>query len=147
EIMRNGVGSGQVATERARTAARIEALEQEIDSHHRALHALDPRSGRSYRDLIGELVALEEGERPPIDCLPLREVVGDFDVPELDATEHACAPLGADWLAAEYEGSPLLALKQFAWDAATCAAFVRDLEGFRRAEVERVRLLDTEVLP
>ncbi|MFZ1103805.1 MAG: AAA domain-containing protein, partial [Hyphomicrobiaceae bacterium] len=147
EILTSQTRSGQVATERARVAARIEALEQDIDTHHRALHALDPASGRSYRDLIGELVALDEGERPPIDCLALREVVAGFDLAELAAVEEACAPLGGDWLAAGYEGSPLIALNPFAWDVATCGACARDVYTFRQAEAERARLLQAEFVP
>jgi hypothetical protein len=147
ELLQNGARSGQVASERARVAVRIEALEREIDSHHRALHALDPASGRSYRDLIGELVALDEGERPPIDCLALREVVAGLDMAELAAIEEVCAPLGGHWLPAGHEGSPLHALNQFAWDAATCAAFARDFDSFRQAELDRAGLLDAEVVP
>src|SRR5690606_6438411 len=51
-------------TQRERVAARIEALEWELDRHHQALHRNDLRLGISYRTLLAELMELE-AETPP----------------------------------------------------------------------------------
>jgi len=53
-----GPGNGE------RVAAKIEALEGELDRLHRALHSVDQATGLSYRALLGELIQLEAGTPP-----------------------------------------------------------------------------------
>ena len=52
--------------QRERLAARIEALEGELDRYHQSLHRVDEATGLSYRRLLGELIELEKGS-PPLD--------------------------------------------------------------------------------
>ncbi|MBF3217010.1 AAA family ATPase, partial [Pseudomonas aeruginosa] len=57
--------------QRERLAARIEALEGELDRYHQSLHRVDEATGLSYRRLLGELIELEKGS-PPLDFPALR---------------------------------------------------------------------------
>lgn len=126
----------RLGNERKRLGSRIEVLEEELGSHHQALHQVDPVTGRSYRDLVSELVDLET-QLPIIDCLQVRQLVARFDIERLTSVEEACAPLGRDWLAADYEGSPLEALRMFGWDESVIAGFTLDFESFREVESKR----------
>ncbi|WP_237717358.1 protein kinase domain-containing protein [Cupriavidus basilensis] len=97
--------------QRERVAARIEALEGELDRHQQALHQADARIGLSYRALLGELVALEQGS-PPLDVPALRARLEPLDTARVAALEEACAPLARYWLPARFEGSPLARLRR-----------------------------------
>jgi len=136
-----------VASERERFGRQIEVLERKLDAHHAAVHRSDPACGRSYRQVIGELVALESTGRKPINCLPIRGVLADMGMDKLSEIEETCAPLARDWLAARYENSPLASLDRFAWDDATLAAFAEDFDQFRRVEGNREALLAMEPPP
>ena len=130
--------SSAAAVKRARIdkAARIEQLEGELDRYHEALHALDDRTGLSYRDLIGELLAVEAAG-PRLDVPALRALLGSLNRTELAQIVGTCAPLVRPWLEANYEGNPLSALQSFAVDEAVIEAFAADLTAF--AEAERLR--------
>ncbi|WP_235837914.1 AAA domain-containing protein [Chitinasiproducens palmae] len=108
--------------QREQTAARIASLEGELDRQHEALHRVDPASGRSYRALLGELIALEAGA-PPLDAPALRERLAALDIAALTTLEDQCAPLVRYWLPARFEGSALENLQAFATDRATLDAF------------------------
>lgn len=122
--------------ERERIAARIEALEGELDRFHASLHDVDPRTGLSYRQLLSELIALGEGG-PPLEFPALRQRLADLDIAGLTRLEEACAPLARLWLPAHYEGSPLSRLQPFPSDAATLQSFEHDLRQFEAAETAR----------
>jgi primosomal replication protein N'' len=135
------VDSGRWRHEREQAAVRIERLESEIDRHHEALHQLDPQSRRSYREIVSELVALESGTHPLLDARSLRTVLESFELGRLTAVEEFCAPLGRLWLHAQYEDSPLAALKEFGWDEATLDDFKGDFMRFAKAERIRIATL------
>ncbi|MHC9084888.1 AAA domain-containing protein [Luteimonas sp. RIT-PG2_3] len=122
--------------DRERIAARIEALEGELDRFHAGLHERDPRTGLSYRQLLGELIALDAGA-PPLELPGLRPRLGDLDIAALTRLEEVCAPLARLWLPARYEGSPLSCLQPFPADAATLQSFEHDLRQFEDAETAR----------
>jgi primosomal replication protein N'' len=126
------------AVRRAREeiAARIEAIEGEIDRHHQAIHAVDDFTGRSYRALLGELVGLES-EGPIIPVPRLRARFLPLTGGQLSQLVETCAPLSRLWLASRFEGSPLHALKPFDADEGTRASYREDLEAFAGAEAER----------
>ncbi len=123
---------------------RIAGLEQELNDHHQGLRRVDPRTGFSYRQLVGELVGLEANPPAPIDVPTLRDLFVDFSSRRVATLEEFCAPLIRDWLAADYEGSPLEALKPFAWDPPTVARFRASLDTFVEAEEQRARMGDRE---
>ena len=125
---------------RERTAARIEALEGDLDRFHHGLHRVDPLSHLSYRQLLGELIELEAGT-PPLEFPALRQRLGMLDMAQLTALEEQCAPLVRWWLPARYEGSPLADLRPFAADTATLDAFAESLHAFMQAEQQRQQAL------
>jgi DNA polymerase III delta prime subunit len=126
---------------REQTAARIEALESELDRHHQALHRVDPHCGLSYRRLIGELLDLEQGDPPRIDVPGLRPLLSGLDPAALAVVEQDCVPLGRLWLASGYEDSPLHGLRLFARDAATLAHCEADLRRLATLETSRLEAL------
>nr|WP_240493632.1 AAA domain-containing protein [Pandoraea sp. ISTKB] len=126
--------------QRERMAARIEALEGELDRQHQALHHVDESTGLSYRSLLGELIQLEAGEAPP--SVPqLRGKLAELDISSLTALEEQCAPLARYWLPAKFEGSALVQLKSFATDPATIAEYTDVFVRFIEAERLRVETL------
>ena len=117
-------------------AVRIEALENEIDRHHQAVHLVDDQTGFSYRSLLSELVALES-KGAPIDIPRLRPSFTDMKRDQVSGVEEVCAPLARLWLASGYEGSPLHVLKRFSADASTLGPFLEDFAAFSNAESNR----------
>ena len=130
-------GSSVWLQQRQQTAARIEALEQDLDRHHAALHADDPASGLSYRLVLADLIDLANGVRPPIEVPGLRIVLGPLDAGQVASLQEVVAPLARLWLPAAYEDSPLGVLTAFSPDDGALAAFRSDLEAFVRAEEAR----------
>lgn len=117
-------------------AARIEALEGEIDRHHAALYSRDQSSGISYRGVVGQLIEVEASGLT-IDAPRLRTLLSGFDEIRLAAVEETCGPLARDWLRSRFEGSPLAALKPFAVDDHVESAFRDDFGAFLVVEQAR----------
>lgn len=139
-IFRGGASDHGALRQRERMAARIEALEGELDRQHAALHRVDASTGLSYRALLGELIRLEAGT-PPVSVPQLRTRLAALDISALTTLEEHCAPLARYWLPAKFEGSPLAQLQAFATDAATIDAFNALFAAFRDAERLRVDTL------
>ncbi|WP_219339573.1 AAA domain-containing protein [Luteimonas salinisoli] len=129
-----------VAGRRERLAARIEALEGELDHHHRSQYRVDEDCGLAWRQLLAELMELE-ADSPPPDFPALRPHLAGLDIAALARLEESCAPLVRWWLPARYEGSPLAQLRAFETDEASRAAFAQAFGGFAAAEAERERVL------
>ena len=151
QIEYGGVEAGELARrrgERDQVAARIEDLERQIDRRHRALHSPEAHGGRSYRDLVAELVALEaSGTRPPVASLAVRQVLADVDQEAFARIEEQVPPLAPLWLAADYEESPLKALQLFALDAGTREAFLAGFAHFCQVERARAQLWEAHPTP
>ncbi|SEB68573.1 Superfamily I DNA and/or RNA helicase [Pseudomonas saponiphila] len=126
--------------QRERLAARIEALEGELDRFHQSLHRVDEHCGLSYRQLIGELIGLEQGPAP-LDVAVLRQHLAALGIADLTRLEEACAPLIRLWLPARYEQSALAQLQPFPTDAATLQAFNDGFERLWRCEEQRLETL------
>lgn len=122
---------------RQSVAKRIESMEAALDGHHRALHRKDPATGRSYRDLVGELAALDGGRG--LRVLDVQRLVGRLPPDQLTEVEEACTPLVRFWLLAKPDDSPLVVLKEFGWDEATIDAFVKEFEEYVASEDDRSR--------
>ena len=123
--------------DRERTAVRIEALEDELDRFNEALHRRDDTTGLSYRLVLSELIALENGTRPPIDAPSLRSILGDLDQTQLAEVAESCARLVPDWLPSKFEDSPLAVLRPFTPDRATVETCLEGLLAFVTAETTR----------
>lgn len=137
ESLRNA-GNSPIAQRRAQVAARVAAIEGELDSHHRDLYEADPDTGLSYREILGDLIALSEAASSPLPGSPLlRQVLGALDPSSVATIQEACAPLAKLWLPSKYEGSALAATKPFANDTATIEAFTDTFVRFQSLEVER----------
>jgi len=118
--------------------SQIRKLEQEIDSHHTSIYEFDPVFGRSYRQILAELIDIEESAPAPvIDVVGLRMLFRNRPASELVDCEEACRSLAEDWYAAHYEESPLAATQSFAHDQAAARELQRLLELFAAAEQER----------
>ncbi|MBN3830763.1 AAA domain-containing protein [Burkholderia sp. Ac-20344] len=139
-IFRGAVFDHGSIRQREPMAARIEALEGELDRQHAALHRVDESTGLSYRALLGELIRLEAGT-PPVSVPQLRTRLATLDISALTTLEEHCAPLARYWLPSKFEGSPLAQLKSFATDAATLDAFNAVFADFRDAERLRIETL------
>jgi primosomal replication protein N'' len=137
------IPAGRVATlrqKRIEHAARIEAIEAQLDRHHSALHTLDSLSGASYRMLISELVGVESDGNFVV-ATRLRQLFAKSDRFYLSAIEETCAPLARLWLSSAYERNPLHALRPFAVDDAIESDLRTVLTEFSTAEMQRCALL------
>ena len=139
-VFRGGAFDHGLTRQRERMAARIEALEGELDRQHAALHRTDESTGLSYRALLGELIQLEAGA-PPVSVPQLRTRLAALPMSALTTLEEHCAPLARYWLPAKYEGSALAQLQPFATDAATIETFNANFADFREAERLRIETL------
>jgi primosomal replication protein N'' len=126
---------------REQAAARIEALEGELDRHHALLHRPDQATGLSYRALVGEIIRVEGRHPAPVDAPALRAVLGPLSPADVAGLEETCGPLAPYWLPARYEDSPMSVLLPFDADAATAAALRAALDGLAAAEAERMNVL------
>lgn len=127
--------------QRERVAAKIEALEGELDRLHQALHQVDEATGLSYRALLGQLIELEGGS-PPLNMPQLRTKLSSLDSSVLTTVEEECAPLARYWLPAKFEGSALAQLKAFATDRGTLDEFHVAFRTFLDAEHNRMEILN-----
>lgn len=133
------------ALQRARDdkAARIEALEGELDRHHAAFHAPDELTGMSYREVLDELIAIRAaGAR--VDAPDLRALLRRADDAALARAEETCGPLARVWLPARYEGSPLSAVRPSTEPDAAELGLRSALSAFAQAEAERETTLREE---
>jgi len=127
--------------EAAGLASQIEKLESQIDGQYHAAAHVDEVSGRSYRQVLADLIALEEGgPRKPPDATGLRRLFADQTDVAVADLEESCGAVAAQWLEADYENSPLSATLQFPHDDATIAEFRSALETFQSAELFRASL-------
>jgi len=141
ELYRRPTGATGWRQQRQQAAARIEALERDLDGQHRALHAVDERTGLSYRLILGDLIGLaREGETPSVPSL--RHQLGQLDPGSLALLQETCAPIARLWLPARFEGSPLAELRQFGVDEGTVATFTEDLARFATLERERMGVIE-----
>jgi primosomal replication protein N'' len=137
------IPAGRVASlrhKRIEHAARIEAIEAQLDRHHSALHALDSVSGASYRMLISELVGVESDGHFVV-ATALRQFFAKSGRSLRSAIEETCAPLARLWLSSAYERNPLHILRPFAVDDAIESDLSAALAEFSTAEVRRCAIL------
>lgn len=127
-------------------ATKISGLEAEIDRHHAALGRVDPNTNKTYRGILGELLALEAHERPCIDVTTLRRMLANVHPVQVEEVEETCGAISRDWLPACYENSPLAVLAEFPHDDATIADFERRFGAFDAAERARAQVLATSAL-
>jgi primosomal replication protein N'' len=135
--------SGRLAAirrQREETAARIEALEGDLDRHHKAVHGIDDVTGLSYRDMLSELVRIESAG-PIVEAAALRATFATFPRTRILTIEEVCAPLARLWLDAKYEGNPLDALRPFQIDSSVSQTILDDLGRFTEAEGHRKSVL------
>ena len=121
----------------ARLAARIESLEADLDRQQTALHAVDPKTGLTYRTLLGELLAIEEGQPKPIDLPSIRPLLTDLHPADVVTLEETCGPLARFWLPANFEGSALSVLKLFNPDRGTADTLTESLHAFAEVDARR----------
>lgn len=125
--------------DRQNLATRIQAVENDLNGHHTALHTIDDHSGLSYRALLGDLIEIET-PRVPMDVPSLRRLLGPFSPTEIAEFAEACGPQARYWLPANYEGNSLVVLKTFNPDPANTASFDEDFQAFIRSETERLEV-------
>ncbi len=140
ELLKNRKGYRALEEKRKTLAERITTLEAELNTYHQALYNADPDLDLNYRDLVSELVHLENKSLEPINCLAVRDLITNLNQDQINRLE-TCAIFGRDWLEAEYHNSPLIDLKPFNYDTATCAEFSKDYTAFVTKETERTNAI------
>jgi hypothetical protein len=123
--------------DRERLAAKIDVLEAELDRQQEALHAVDDRTGLTYRTLLGELLTVEANQPKPIDVPALRSFLADLHPSDVTTIEENCGPLARYWLPAKFEGNSLSVLKPFNPDRGTTETFEECLRAFSEADSRR----------
>lgn len=135
------VGAQAWRMKRSQIAARIEALEAELDGHHAALHEVDQITGLTYRFILGELIALDAGPNKPIEAPRLRAKLSKVDAEAVATLQETCAPLARQWLPSNFENNPLQVLKEFTPDPSNLNDFDRDFRAFVASEEDRLSVL------
>lgn len=128
-------------------AAKIDALETELDAYHEAVHGTDPRLGLSHREVLS-LIASQNLKAKGLSAPALREVLGSLTVTELESAIGACAGLVDVWLAGGIPGRPLAILKPFAVDQAQADGIAVLMKAFLAADAARMgSLAERKSLP
>nr|WP_294810176.1 AAA domain-containing protein [uncultured Sphingomonas sp.] len=141
DLFQRPAGASGWRQQRQQTAARIESLERDLDGQHHALHAVDERTGMSYRLILGDLIGL--AAKGPTPALPsLRYLLGQFDPGGLEVLRETCGPLARLWLPALYEGSALDQTRPFGSDDGTIETFTADTVSFDSLERERLSVIE-----
>lgn len=135
-LFTNGAPSALWVRQRKDVLERIKRLEDHLNAHQDALHRRDEVSGLTYREILGELISIEEAGVLP-DVLGLRKLLPTMEAETVRAAGEVCASLAALWLPSEFENSPLSQLQPFGWDQQQIAQFYADLEAFVTAERAR----------
>ena len=130
-------------------ATQMEKLETQIDAQYHTTARIDETSGRTYRQILGELISLEESMQQALDVVGLRRLLATRSAPDVAELVESCAAIASQWLDADFEGSPLAATAQFPNDDATIREFRELLQAFVEAEDVRSRLpaVQSRVLP
>ena len=136
----------QLTAKRERIAAEIEKLEAELADHHAALHTHDPTAEASYRELLGELIQLDDVVEIELNDFRLQRALGELDRAALETAASHIGDVASDWLASDFEDSPLADLKPFGWDAAAVQGFTLDFDAYMAAETERRRHVEQSPL-
>ena len=129
----------KVMADRRYLAAQIAARDWELAENHKSLFEPIGETGRSYRDVIAELVIIEEAsERPVIDCPQIRPIIQDLPIDRLVDLEERVVPLVPLWLDAEPQKSANENLKPFGWEKSNCDMYREALEVLFWNEQERL---------
>ena len=147
--IRNDAVNHAPATRQRRlpVAAKIDALETELDAYHEAVHCVDPRLGLSHREVLS-LIASQNLKAKGLSAPALRQVLGPLTVTELESAIGACAGLVDVWLAGGIPGRPLAILKPVAVDQAQAEGIAGIMRAFFLADAARVqKLAERKSLP
>jgi hypothetical protein len=106
----------RLRVEREALARRIETLEATLNENSEALHRPDPCCGQSYREVLAQLLAVEDGVGPPVPVPTLRPLLGPTRPDDVEQLCEEVAILAPLWLDSRFENSPLHALRPFGSD-------------------------------
>ena len=126
-VSRRGYRADKLKSERDALADKIDKIENEIDKHHKAIHEIDDAVGLSYRDLLGQLINIEEQKPSLIDVPSLRRILKNYNHEQLSIIEETCGPLASVWLRSSFEESSLANLRAFSSDKALVDEFISTL--------------------
>lgn len=149
ERLRNELSTLRDAADRPAAAAvhrakatEVSRLETELDRVHETMTQLVLNSGLTYEQILGKLVKLAND--PSVPSVPeLRPLLRDVHHVELHATADQIEQITPLWLQANFEHSPLHALKSFSPDRETIAIARQALDRFVASESKRQQEIDT----
>jgi hypothetical protein len=129
--------ASRLRTERESLAQRIEALEAALNENSEALHRPDPGCGQSYREVLAQLLAVEDGVGPPVPVPSLRPLLGPMRLGEVEQLCDEVGILAPLWLESQFENNPLHALRPFGSDPVLIEEFSAALARLTEAEAAR----------
>jgi serine/threonine protein kinase len=139
-VLRSEDDFERIQAARKEIAAKIEARESELNTYHAALYEQIGETGRTYRDVVAELVAIEENaETPPIDAPKVRLTVSKMGLSDLVELEEKAASFARLWIDARPNGSKNHSLNMFGWEKALCDRYRADLFALRHVEDDRIK--------
>ncbi|HAG73386.1 MAG TPA: hypothetical protein DCL66_14405, partial [Gammaproteobacteria bacterium] len=129
----------KIMTERRQLAAKISSCEGELDKNHKVLFDRIGKTGRSYRDVITELLTIEDmDENLPVDCPEIRSIVQYLPIDDLVNLEERVAALVPLWLEAEPQKSANENLLSFGWEKSKCDLYRTQLKALFHSEKKRL---------
>ena len=133
-----------IESRRQALANKIDRIEERLNDYHHHLYERDTVSNHSYRQILNELIRLEElhGDKTT-DAPSLRHLLEETSTDTLNSLLEDIEPLAHNWLLSDYEGSPLQALKPFATDAALVNTLTASLKDLLTAEQQRQETLSS----
>ncbi|WP_440120851.1 protein kinase domain-containing protein [Tenacibaculum sp. Ill] len=115
---------------------QIDRLESELNTISKEIHVLDEQAGASYRNILSELIEIQDNDY--IDIPEARNFLENISADELNILETEISTLIHDWLPSKYEDNALSNLKITQYDDATKKVIKQNIERFNEVETKRV---------
>ncbi|HDN2510241.1 TPA: DUF4011 domain-containing protein [Providencia rettgeri] len=130
--------------ERANLLYRVQFFEQKLDGYYHALNHVDEYWQLSYKQILSQLIEVEDSERLNIQNDALAPVFNEFNQTKFaqlfdDVNQHAQA-----WWQLDYENSALKALAQFSVNDHQYTLFNQYIALFIEAEKQRDQVYQSD---
>jgi hypothetical protein len=141
QLLQTAEGPGaNVRGTRDPIASQLDALENDLDAYHGAVHAIDGRLGLSYRNVLS-LIARQDARAGNLAAPGLRTILGGLSARELESVIGECVGLAEVWLTASAAGATLTILKPFSADRALAQKIAQDFVALYEADQARTAIL------
>lgn len=131
----------QAAQNRKRISQQIDELEKELNQRHQVIQRQDEQTGLTYRQILCELISIDEQDKPNIFVQPaLRRLLANLAPKVITKLEEEIASLAYDWLHSHFEKSNLNCFNEFNTDGALTNRIKNKFSEYLASEKRRLKV-------